>query len=55
MEAEASSGAQEAAEGKPVRRHMAQYAEQYADSGKDVYGLFIAVTIDTGALNNLTF
>ncbi len=46
-----SSSRQEAAEGEPVRRHMAQYAESYADSGKDVYGLFIAVAIDTNTAN----
>lgn len=39
-----SSSRQEAAEGEPVRRHLAQYTEQ---SRKPVYGLFIAVTIDS--------
>src|SRR5690606_24711548 len=39
-----SSSRQEAAEGEPVRRHGAQYAEE---AGKDVYGLFIAVNIDS--------
>lgn len=38
-----SSSRQEAAEGEPVRRHVAQYAEE---AGKPVYGLFIAVQID---------
>lgn len=39
-----ASSRQEAAEGEPVRRHVAQYIEQ---SDKPVYGLFIAVTIDS--------
>ena len=39
-----SSSRQEAAEGEPVRRHVAQYTEQ---SKKPVYGLFIAVQIDS--------
>ncbi len=39
-----ASSRQEAAEGEPVRRHVAQYMEQ---SKKPVYGLFIAVTIDS--------
>ena len=38
------SSRQEAAEGEPVRRHVAQYTEQY---DKPVYGLFIAVEIDS--------
>ena len=41
-----SSSRQEAAEGEPVRRHVARYAESSA-SGKSVYGLFIAPTVDT--------
>ena len=36
---------QEAAEGEPVRRHVAQIAENYAT--KRVFGLFIANKIDT--------
>jgi len=40
-----SSSRQEAAEGEPVRRHVAQYVDQYPD--KEVYGLFVANTIDT--------
>lgn len=39
-----ASSRQEAAEGEPVRRHVAQYTET---SSKPVYGLFIAVTIDS--------
>lgn len=39
-----SSSRQEAAEGEPVRRHVAQYAEEF---GKPVFGLFIAVNIDS--------
>jgi len=38
-----SSSRQEAAEGEPVRRHVAQYTEK---STKPVYGLFIALQID---------
>lgn len=40
-----ASSRQEAAEGEPVRRHVAQYVDLYPD--KEVYGLFIANTIDT--------
>lgn len=39
-----SSSRQEAAEGEPVRRHVATYAEA---SPKSVHGLFIAVQIDS--------
>lgn len=39
-----ASSRQEAAEGEPVRRHVAQYTEK---SEKPVYGLFIAVQIDS--------
>lgn len=39
-----ASSRQEAAEGEPVRRHVAQYAE---NSSKAVYGFFIAVQIDS--------
>ncbi|MCO7727385.1 AlwI family type II restriction endonuclease [Brucella intermedia] len=39
------SSRQEAAEGEPVRRHVADYTLKYAD--KPVYGLFIAVDIDS--------
>lgn len=39
-----ASSRQEAAEGEPVRRHVAQHAET---AKKPVYGLFIAVQIDS--------
>ncbi|GAA0406199.1 hypothetical protein GCM10009133_13550 [Cocleimonas flava] len=39
-----SSSRQEAAEGEPVRRHVAQFLES---TNKPVYGLFIAVQIDS--------
>lgn len=42
-----TSSRQEAAEGAPVRRHVAERAMHYTNSGKRVYGLFIANTIDT--------
>ncbi|MDR1914982.1 MAG: AlwI family type II restriction endonuclease [Synergistaceae bacterium] len=42
-----SSSRQEAAEGEPVRRHVAMEKERIAgESGKPVYGLFLAGTID---------
>lgn len=41
------SSRQEAAEGEPVRRHVAQALEQYAQTGKRVYGLFVARKVDT--------
>ena len=41
-----SSSRQEAAEGEPVRRHVAKYAEENP-ANKDVYGLFIAPSVDT--------
>ena len=41
-----ASSRQEATEGEPVRRHVAQYLEQ-SESDKPVYGLFIAVQIDS--------
>lgn len=40
-----ASSRQEAAEGEPVRRHVAQYVDRYP--GKEVYGLFVANIIDT--------
>lgn len=46
-----SSSRQEAAEGEPVRRHVAKYAEDFSESGKLVFGLFIAVKIDTNTAN----
>lgn len=39
-----SSSRQEAAEGEPVRRHVAKYVEE---SKKPVYGLFLAISIDS--------
>lgn len=41
------SSRQEAAEGEPVRRHVAHYVNMYEERGKRVYGLFIANSIDT--------
>lgn len=42
------SSRQEAAEGEPVRRHVADLMNQYAEiNGKPVYGLFIANNIDS--------
>lgn len=38
---------QEAAEGEPVRRHVADLLETYEPLGKQVYGLFVARRIDT--------
>ena len=42
-----TSSRQEAAEGEPVRRHVADYVDRYEEMGKKVYGLFIANTINT--------
>ncbi len=42
-----TSSRQEAAEGEPVRRHVAKYVESQAVHGKPVYGLFLAVNIDS--------
>ncbi len=42
-----TSSRQEAAEGEPVRRHVAQLVDHYAQQGKRVYGLFIANKVDT--------
>lgn len=42
-----TSSRQEAMEGAPVRKHVADMVEQYAEQGKRVYGLFMANTIDT--------
>lgn len=42
-----ASSRQEAMEGEPVRRHVANYVDHYAAQGKMVYGLFIANSIDT--------
>jgi hypothetical protein len=38
---------QEAMEGEPVRRHVAKAVEAYERAGKYVYGLFIAIIVDT--------
>ena len=46
-----SSSRQEAAEGEPVRRHVADALEQNKTLNKKVYGLFIAVNIDTNTAN----
>ncbi|MBL4744487.1 MAG: AlwI family type II restriction endonuclease [Cycloclasticus sp.] len=46
-----TSSRQEAAEGEPVRRHVAKYAEEQAENGKQVFGLFLAVNIDTNTAN----
>jgi AlwI restriction endonuclease len=42
-----SSSRQEAAEGEPVRRHVADYVDKYNEKGKEVYGMFVANNIDT--------
>lgn len=42
-----SSSRQEAVEGEPVRRHVATIVEQYENKHKRVYGLFIALNIDS--------
>ncbi|WP_216831013.1 AlwI family type II restriction endonuclease [Alkalihalobacterium elongatum] len=42
-----SSSRQEAMEGAPVRKHVADMVNHYAKKGKRVYGLFMANTIDT--------
>jgi hypothetical protein len=42
-----SSSRQEAAEGEPVRRHVARFVDSFAEKKKPVYGLFIAVSVDT--------
>lgn len=49
-----SSSRQEAAEGEPVRRHVAEYAERYAGA-KEVYGLFIAVEIDSNTAHTFKY
>lgn len=41
------SSRQEAAEGEPVRRHVADVLEEFEAAGKAVYGLFVARRIDT--------
>lgn len=42
-----SSSRQEAAEGEPVRRHVADLSDAYAEKKKPVYGLFLALSVDT--------
>ncbi len=42
-----SSSRQEAAEGEPVRRHVARHADEFAKKNKPVYGLFLSVSLDT--------
>jgi len=42
-----TSSRQEAAEGEPVRRHVARVVEEYEACRKPVYGLFIANTVDS--------
>jgi hypothetical protein len=42
-----ASSRQEAAEGEPVRRHVAKLADAYAEKKKPVYGLFLALSVDT--------
>ena len=46
-----TSSRQEAAEGEPVRRHVAATKEEYKSSDKKVFGLFIALSIDTNTAN----
>lgn len=46
-----ASSRQEAAEGEPVRRHVAQYA---SSSAKQVYGLFIALQIDSNTAHTFS-
>ena len=46
-----SSSRQEAAEGEPVRRHVADALEKNKILNKKVYGLFIALNIDTNTAN----
>jgi hypothetical protein len=42
-----SSSRQEAYEGEPVRRHVAEIAEKFEKTGKRVYCLFIAININS--------
>jgi hypothetical protein len=42
-----SSSRQEAVEGEPVRRHVAEIAEEFENRDKKVYCLFIAINIDS--------
>ena len=50
------SSRQEAAEGEPVRRHVAEYAEQFVDDpNKRVFGLFIAIDIDSNTAHTFRY
>jgi len=50
------SSRQEAAEGEPVRRHVAEYAEQFVDNpDKRVFGLFIAIDIDSNTAHTFRY
>ena len=50
------SSRQEAAEGEPVRRHVAEYAEQFVDHpDKRVFGLFIAIDIDSNTAHTFRY
>jgi AlwI restriction endonuclease len=42
-----SSSRQEAAEGEPVRRHVAKFADSFSEKKKPVYGLFLSLSVDT--------
>jgi hypothetical protein len=42
-----ASSRQEAAEGEPVRRHVAMSSDSYSDKNKPVYGLFLSLSVDT--------
>lgn len=46
---------QEAAEGEPVRRHVASAVQSYRGTGKDVYGLFLANTIDSNTAETFRY
>ena len=46
-----NSSRQEAAEGEPVRKHVADAVEKNKILNKKVYGLFIAINIDTNTAN----
>lgn len=46
-----TSSRQEAVEGEPVRRHVANYVQKYEAKEKQVYGLFMAIVIDTNTAN----
>ena len=48
-----SSSRQEAAEGEPVRRHVADSVEEYESKNKPVYGLFVANVVDSNTAETL--